>query len=347
METFINGDGKLNKISTITLSVLLASSMNTLVHAEFYKKSISVGWLHIMPQSKYNTTHISTAVDPQQNYEVMPGLVANNPTYGGKISGITNWTDRAGLMPKNADTLGLISDFYLNDNVSIQFFGGIPPKVDVKGKGEIVAKVDSPDTLLHTMIAGPTGVAPGGIFITDLGQAAKIAEVRAWTPGVTAQYHFGKSGVNKFRPFVGAGMMYSHFSHLKIDDGLKEDLITAGHRIGYITHQFDNTPGHDDNTPGYTGDLLGSVADIYPERSPVSPKVKVKTTDTIGGILTLGSNYDLTKRIFATGSLTYVHKSNEAKISIIDETSGRTLVKSKTKIDLNPLISYVGLGYRF
>lgn len=326
----------MKKLSIISLSILLASSINTLVHAEGYKKSISVGWLHIMPQSKYNNTHISTTVDPTKQYEVYPGI-----DFGGNIKGITNWTANAGLMPKDADTLGLMSDFYINDNVSIQIFGGIPPKVEVKGQGEIKAYADSDNQMLHDMIYGQGGIAPEGLAITDLGRERTIAEVRAWTPGVTAQYHFGKSGVNKFRPFVGAGIMYSHFSHLEIDDGLKNDLITAGHRIGQMTHQFDN------NTPGYTGNLLDAMIDNTALTSPVDPKVKVKTTDTIGAVVTIGAKYDLTPRIFATGSLTYVHMSNEAEITVSDKITGRNLITSTTKIDLNPLITYVGLGYRF
>ena len=30
-------------------------------------------------------------------------------------------------------------NYYVNDNVSLQLIGGIPPKVDIKGKGEILA----------------------------------------------------------------------------------------------------------------------------------------------------------------------------------------------------------------
>ncbi len=38
------------------------------------------------------------------------------------------------------------------------------------------------------------------IFITDLAAHGPAASARAWTPAFEFQYHFGKTGVNKFSP---------------------------------------------------------------------------------------------------------------------------------------------------
>ena len=57
---------------------------------------------------------------------------------------------------------------------------------------------------------------------------------RAWTPAIQAQYYFGKSGINKFRPFVGAGLMYAYFNDIEINSGIENDLIRAGHMIQNI-----------------------------------------------------------------------------------------------------------------
>ena len=53
------------------------------------------------------------------------------------------------------------------------------------------------------------------IHITDLSQGGKAATARAWLPAVELHYQFGKTGVNKFRPYIGAGVMYAYFNDLK------------------------------------------------------------------------------------------------------------------------------------
>jgi len=34
-------------------------------------------------------------------------------------------------------------------------------------------------------------------------------------------------------------------------------------------------------------------------------------------------------------------------VTVTDTTTGKELIKSTTKIDLDPLVTYVGVGYRF
>ena len=116
----------------------------------------------------------------------------------------------SGLEVQDADTLGLMMNYYVNDNVSLQLIGGIPPKVDIKGKGEILAPMSG---IGHTCIDLDLPLAQD-IPITNLGSKSKVATVRAWTPAFEAQYQFGQSGINKFRPYVGLGIMYAHFGSI-------------------------------------------------------------------------------------------------------------------------------------
>ena len=116
----------------------------------------------------------------------------------------------SGLEVQDADTLGLMMNYYVNDNVSLQLIGGIPPKVDIKGKGEILAPMSG---IGHTGIGLDLPLAQD-IPITHLGSKSKVATVRAWTPAFEAQYQFGQSGINKFRPYVGLGIMYAHFGSI-------------------------------------------------------------------------------------------------------------------------------------
>ena len=124
------------------------------------------------------------------------------------INGLDNWQAQGtGLEADDVTTLGIMSNYFFSDNVSLEIKAGIPPKVDIQGKGQIYAPL--------TSIAEPTGIGAflsplplkNDIFITDLSGHGKVAEARAWTPAFEFQYHFGKSGLNKFRPYVGAGMM--------------------------------------------------------------------------------------------------------------------------------------------
>jgi len=39
--------------------------------------------------------------------------------------------------------------------------------------------------------------------------------------------------------------------------------------------------------------------------------------------------------------------NNEAKIYVTDRNTGKELIQANTKIDIDPLITYLGVGYRF
>ena len=251
------------------------------------------------------------------------------------ISGISDYTAAGGMEAENTDTLGLTLSYFVNDNVSLELIGGIPPKVDIKGVGEIRA------VALSTSNSPPPLGTPPTYFnglqllkdtlITDLGAHGKVAEVTAWTPAITAKYHFGTSGKDRFRPFVGAGVTYGHFNKLKLNGGVEEDLIQAGYMIDNILS-------------GRAGKALHGGKGS----STATPEVKVKTSDAFAPVLTAGFTFDLTERWFTTGSLSYMPNfNNVATVTVTDTSTGRELIKSTTKIDLDPLVTYVGVGYRF
>jgi outer membrane protein len=366
----------LNKLC-IAISLIICS----LSHAEDFKRfSVSAGWLHVMPQGKANSFNINTMANPSTSYdvgsisstaflnsidpnatingfEIKPtlesffvvdpdtgkslaqsiGLADENNNVLGSVSGKTNiygidqWTQQgAGLEAEDVDTLGLTFNYYLNDNVSLQFIGGLPPKVDIKGRGEIIA----PMTGLAFPQGGLEQIFTDGISlkqdipITNLSSQSKAASVRAWTPAIEAQYQFGKLGINKFRPYIGAGVMYSHFSNIKLNGQINSDLIAAGHMIQNI---LDNKAG---------AALEGKI-------SSADPSVKVKTTDSLSPIVTLGATYDINTNWYGVASVSYAKMNNQAKIDVVDRNSGNYLIRSSTKVDIDPLITYLGVGYRF
>ena len=354
-------------------------------HAEFKRFSVSAGWLHVMPQGKANPFTINTAVangttakvgtistsafmksiDPnatlstgenakevldmvfshpvdengnqQQSVGQLLGLVDENDmvspdiTGTATIKGLEQWEGKGtGLEAEDVDTLGLMFNYYVNENVSLQLIGGIPPKVDIKGKGEINAPLSgfaNPEGLAALVIGDKLDLLQD-IPITNLGNKSKAATVRAWTPALEAQYQFGKAGVNKFRPYIGAGIMYSRFSNIKLNDQINSDLIAAGHMIQNV---LDNNAG----------------AALDGKTSSANPYVRVKATDAIAPIVSLGATYDITPNWYAVGSVSYAKLNNRANIDVIDSKTGKQLIHASTKVDIDPLITYLGVGYRF
>ncbi|MCY1160839.1 OmpW family protein [compost metagenome] len=340
----------------------------------FKRWAVSAGWMHVMPQGKANSTHVTTAVEEGGSYGVgslygadlgkyatnskeLTGLgkimfdafVRNSqkdPNYkvpdsfmnGAKsnITGISDYTADGGMEIADADTLGLTLSYFVNDNVSLELVGGIPPKVDVKGVGEIRATALSTSNSSHLPAHTPPTYFDGlellkDTLITDLGAHGTVAEITAWTPAATVKYHFGTSGKDRFRPFVGAGVVYGHFNKLKLNSGVEEDLIQAGYMIDNILN-------------GRAGEALHGGKGS----STATPEVKVETSDAFAPVFTAGFTYDFTERWFSTGSLSYMPNfNNVATVTVTDTTTGTELIKSTTKIDLDPLVTYVGIGYRF
>ncbi|WP_151869914.1 OmpW family protein [Acinetobacter sp. TUM15509] len=365
------------------IKIAIATTLMTLTHLtyaqEFKRFSVSAGWLHVMPQGKANPFNINTnvkngtvakvgsistnsflnSVDPNTTMTDLGGEVwnlketlteflaqpdiQNQLTDGNgnvlaevsgtaRINGLENWQQKdAGLEVDDVDTLGLMFNYYINDNVSLQLIGGVPPKVDIKGKGEIFAPLSglamsSADLVKYLF---PDGIELGqAIPITNLGNKSNAATARAWTPAIEAQYQFGKSGVDKFRPYIGAGLMYAHFNQIKLNGGIRSDLISAGHMIQNVL----------DGKAGAALDRKVSSADMT---------VKVDADDTIAPIVSVGFTYDFNNSWYGVGSVSYAKLNNEATINVVNKNTGNKLIHATTKIDIDPLITYVGVGYRF
>lgn len=256
------------------------------------------------------------------------GNIKENYTGSATINGLEQWASAAGLEAEDVDTLGLVVNYYINDNVSIQLIGGIPQKVDIKGKVEILAP--------FLGSAKPSGIAGAigeldllkDIPITNLSEHGNAATARAWTPALEAQYQFGKSGVNKFRPYIGAGLMYAYFSDIKLDSGVEKDLIAAGHMVQNI---LDNKAG----------------AALDNKISSANPNVKVKATTAIAPVVSLGFTYDVSPSIYIVASVSYAKLNNKAKIYVNDANTGANLISATTKIDIDPIMTYLGVGFRF
>lgn len=244
------------------------------------------------------------------------------------IDGLSHWESKGtGLEADDVATLGIMSNYFLTDHVSLEIKAGVPPKVDIKGKGKIYAPLSG--------IAKPSGIGAlvgdlplkKDILITDLEAHDKAASARAWTPAFEFQYHFGKTGVNKFRPYIGVGVMYAYFNELEMDKTIEQDLVNAGHMIINIK----------ENQAG---------AALDGKKSSGNPKVKLEADDAFAPIATAGFTYDFNDHWFAVGSVSYAQLKGTTKITISDDKYG-DLINAKTDIEINPILGYAGVGYRF
>lgn len=166
------------------------------------------------------------------------------------------------------------------------------------------------------------------IPITDLTRGGGVASsARAWLPAAEVHYQFGKSGVNKFRPYIGAGVMYAYFNDIELNDGIRNDLEMAGHQIQNIKD-------------GKAGAALEGV------KSSQGMSVDVKADSSFAPIFTVGATYDFNDRWYGVGSVSYAKLDSDTTITVKND-SGEELIRAGTTLDIDPYITYLGVGYRF
>lgn len=203
-----------------------------------------------------------------------------------------------------------------SDPLKIDSVAGIPQGVSVPGSG---ASVSSADTLGLSL----------GYFITDhiaaetelgippkfdlsgsgtLSSFGKVGEARLWAPALLLKYYFNKAD-SKFRPYLGIGATYTWFTDAK---------ITNGGLTQFIGNQTIGFPGS---------------------------STSVSTTSSWAPVFNAGFNYNFTKHWFAGFSLSYVPVNVTAKLDTT--TVVGVHVKSEAKIHLNPLVTYLKVGYAF
>ncbi len=248
-----------------------------------------------------------------------------------EINGLESFASApgSGLEADDADTVGLLFNYYINDNWSVEFKAGIPPTVDILGKGQVFAPLTGTVTPggLAKPIIGEFGIKKD-ISITDLEQGNGVAaSARAWLPAAEVHYQFGKSGVNKFRPYGGAGVIYAYFNDIELNSGIRQDLEASGHQIQNIKE-------------GQAGAALENVP------SNREMNVDVEASNSFAPIVTVGATYDFNDRWFGVGSVSYAKLSSENTITVKND-AGEELVRSSTTLDIDPYISYLGIGYRF
>lgn len=251
----------MNKFVQTLVPIITLTAVSVAAHAETSDGktiAISAGWAHIMPQGK-----------------------AQGVQSDSKVAALQGFNPVAGFELEKTNTAEFKIDYLVNDNVSLGLVVGVPPKLDIRGQGKLLA---------------------GRL---DLDSFNKVGDIKVYSPVLVGKYHFG--AVNStFRPYVGAGIMYAHFSGFKLDGAVSTDVDKKGMKIN-----------------------------------------NVKVDDAVAPVAFIGADYRITQDLFLTASVSYVHLNTHASLNIDNKTTGATVVKGSTAIEVKPIVTYLGFGYRF
>lgn len=143
----------------------------------------------------------------------------------------------------------------------------------------------------------------------SLAQLGELGNARAWSPALIAQYHFGEPSA-RLRPYVGAGVSYVWFNNIQL------------------------------SAPVASGQLLYSPSLGTRLEGPTSASL----SKSFAPIVNAGLTFNIDKHWSVGVSAAYVWLSTRATLTT---HSSLGTVTSTTKLKINPIISFVSVGYRF
>jgi outer membrane protein len=143
-----------------------------------------------------------------------------------------------------------------------------------------------------------------------------VKSVRQWSPALIFQYYFN-SPTSAFRPFAGLGVSYNFFTNIKLTNG------------------FVNS------TQNNLGAVLAAGAG-----KPGQTSVTAKASSSWQPVFNLGATYNFDKHWGLIASLTYIPLKTTSSL-IIKAADGTELATTKSKLNANPLITFLAVSYRF
>ncbi len=77
----------------------------------------------------------------------------------------------------------------------------------------------------------------------------------------------------------------------------------------------------------------------------------MKVDDAVAPVALIGMDYNINKNWYATASVSYAHLSTKAKLNVngVNPQTGDalTLISGRSGIEIKPIVTYLGIGYRF
>ncbi|MPV66836.1 OmpW/AlkL family protein [Burkholderia sp. BE17] len=163
----------------------------------------------------------------------------------------------------------------------------------------------------HVAIEAQLGVPPklGMSGTGTLSALGELGSARVWSPAILAKYHFGEPTA-RLRPYVGAGVAYVWFRSIELNNPL-------------ATGQFLYSP------------TLGTSLE-----GPTSASL----SKSFAPVINAGLTYNIDSHWSVGVSASYVWLSTKATLTT---RSPLVTVSTTTKVKINPLVTFVSVGYRF
>ncbi|HEM7887675.1 TPA: OmpW family protein, partial [Burkholderia cenocepacia] len=258
----------------------------------------------------------------------------------GRSTPVTTRTDALGLNSfhnagsslslSNTNTLAFTFTHFVSEHWAAELGAGIPPVLTLRGHGSIALPLDR-------IFAGVHGRFP----LIDLGntQSNPLATTRAWLGSVVFKYYLGERD-DRFRPFAGIGVSYTRFTNTNLNAVFQRKLaslgglLAAGADIGSLQSLLLD-PALFQRIWDAGGDLLLSG------RTNVSAKVK----SVWEPVFTVGASYQITRRFWLTGMVTYIPLRTRITLDI--NQPNRLLASNTFDISANPVLATVLLNFRF
>lgn len=158
-------------------------------------------------------------------------------------------------------------------------------------------------------------------MLGDLEAYGTLATAKQMSPTLIGQYRFGNPN-QATRPFFGLGVTYTHLTDLELDSELEEAFI------GSVKAQ-----------------TLGLAEEV---------SVRVDADDVLSPVMLLGIESHLTGGWYAIGTVSYMPLETSTSVTTkITKSANEGLLplgdfsQSETRIEVDPIMYFVGVGYRF
>ncbi|RFB70664.1 MULTISPECIES: OmpW family outer membrane protein [unclassified Herbaspirillum] len=142
-----------------------------------------------------------------------------------------------------------------------------------------------------------------------LASAGELGKAKQWSPAIIAKWYFG-DGNSKFRPFVGAGVSYVWYSDVE------------------LTSQFQ-----------------GALASRFSNGATTAGKSTADLSSSLAPVLNVGATYNFDQNWSLGFSVAYIPLKTKADITTTLPTG--TQFKSSTSLTLNPIVTFLSVGYKF
>ncbi|MBO7757698.1 OmpW/AlkL family protein [Burkholderia pseudomallei] len=162
---------------------------------------------------------------------------------------------------------------------------------------------------------GPSG-SLGNVDLDKPANQPAVKNARQWSPTIILNYYFN-APTAKFRPFVGIGVAYSWFSNIELNGNFAKDI----------------------------NDNLGSVLAAGAGK-PGPTLVEGKASSSFTPVYNIGASYAIAKHWALTATLSYMPLKTYSSL-VIKAADGTTLATTRTRLKADPLITFVGISYKF